>query len=188
MHERKHGFLQRFAEEGPGGEAAPDAGVQEMPSFDALLKQNPQYKAAYDQKVRKAVEGRFRGMREQKKGGRAEEVLRQAKTFAEGRPDFRLEREMANPLFRQLVAEGTPVGAAYALAHQEETLRKAMAFAIHNATVEAVNRVRAGSLRPRESASGARASAPAAPDPKAMTDRERRALRQAVAKGQKVYW
>lgn len=45
-------------------EAAPAAEQQKQPSFDDLLKNNPEYKAAYDGKVQKAIQGRFAKQRQ----------------------------------------------------------------------------------------------------------------------------
>lgn len=195
MHEEKELLLQRFAEaegeEAAGREEAPDAGVQEeSPSFDELLKRNPQYKAAYDAKVRKAVEGRFRGMQKREAGDRErlEAILRDAKDLEAREPGFRLRQELRNPGFSRLLAGGTPVEAAFLLAHQDELLLRAMAFAIHHTRSRTVDGIRSGSLRPREGAAGSHTSAPVTPDPRAMNPRERRALRDAVARGQKVYW
>lgn len=47
------------------GEQAPDAGAQD-PSFDALLEANPLYRQAHNDRVRRAVEGRLRGHREER--------------------------------------------------------------------------------------------------------------------------
>lgn len=73
--------LQRFsAEEADttGVEVQPDAGAEKNgeSSFELLLKENPQYKAAYDARVRRAVEGRFRQMRQmEERSTRADSVL-----------------------------------------------------------------------------------------------------------------
>lgn len=204
MHEKHLPDLQRFSEEagqdGTGSNsAASDAGMQESPlSFEELLKQNPQYKAAYDEKVRRAVEGRFRGMRdsEQKQKKQDGEQNRQrlaaflesAREFERREPGFRLRQELRNPVFHGLVAEGTPLEAAYLLAHQEEALLRAMAYAIHHTTGRAAQSIRSGALRPREGAAGSKASAPTAPDPRALSGKDRKALREAVSRGKKIYW
>lgn len=63
--------LQRFSKNagsevtGEKETSEPDAEAsQEELSFEALLKSHPAYKAAYDAKVKKAIEGRFRQMKE----------------------------------------------------------------------------------------------------------------------------
>lgn len=58
-------------------EAAPAAEKQKQPSFDDLLKNNPEYKAAYDGKVQKAIQGRFAKQRQ------TEETLQQIRPMLE---------------------------------------------------------------------------------------------------------
>lgn len=187
MHERKWGFLQRFGEEpSAGGEQAPDAGVQEKPSFEELLKQDPEYKAAYDARVRRAVEGRFRQNREQGRDGRFREALAQAAALEGQIPGFRLERELRSPVFGTLLAKGTPPEAAYALAHQDRLLQRAMAYAICETRSRMAQSLRMGAMRPAEGSGSA--SAPVSPDPRTMSQRDRRQVREAVAKGKKIYW
>ncbi len=81
MQKNKGFNLQRFAaeeESTTGAEIQPDAGAEktEESSFELLLKENPQYKAAYDARVRRAVEGRFRQMRQlEERSTKADSVL-----------------------------------------------------------------------------------------------------------------
>ncbi len=61
--------LQQFAGEEAdttGAELQPDAGAEKQGegSFELLLKENPEYKAAYDARVKRAIDGRFRQLRQ----------------------------------------------------------------------------------------------------------------------------
>lgn len=176
--------LQRFAQEGN----APQEPSQEggKLSFDDLLKSDPQYKAAYDAKVRKAVESRFRQNKSQKESGdRAvyDRAMAQAKALG-----ISLAREMRNPTFGKLVAQGTPVAAAYELAHRRELLLGAMGYAIRRTGQGLSDALRSGSLRPRENAMSPNQSPTPAPDPRSLTPAQRQEMRQRVARGEKVYW
>lgn len=68
MHHKNILSLQRFSGEGEetGDTTQPDAGAETGGdlSFEALLKEKPAYKAAYDARVKRAIAGRFRQMKE----------------------------------------------------------------------------------------------------------------------------
>ncbi len=234
MRENNGLDLQRFSPESEGGttgENTPSDAGTEMSgdlSFEALLKEKPEYKAAYDARVKRAIEGRFRQMRQlEESHAKAAPVLRALAqryglswqegedtqplldalsappqpsreerksklrdqvTAMRGRyPSFRLEQEMRNPIFGRLLAQGTPVEAAYRLAHQPDALAQAMGYAISRTRQALADQMRSGS-RPPENAMTPRLSPQTAPDPRSLTPLERKNLRSRVAKGEKVYW
>lgn len=233
--------LQRFAEE-TGGDQAPDAGEEmeevlsenddiveekhkinqgsegkkEEQTFEALLKENPAYKSAYDAKVKKALEGRFRqarGMEEtlsrlepvvktlcERRGiseqeperlleadpgvfARVEIEARQAKRKY---PALDLNREMKNPRFGLLVARGVPVEAAYELAHRQELLGSAMAYAVRRAKEDLAAGMQVFASRPTETGLGAQAAAVGGLDPARLTRDQRKMVREKVARGERV--
>ena len=113
---------QAFAEEAgqetggeAGGQAAPDAGEQD--DFAELIR--GRYKAQFDARVQKILDGRLRGLRQENARLRQEtQAQRQAQAGAllrlqaeEGRirqvyPDFDWKRELASPRFGRLVTAG----------------------------------------------------------------------------------
>lgn len=230
--------LQRFAQDagaalsGESDGAQPDAGAADSgsSSFEELLKSKPEYKNAYDARVKRAIEGRFRQMKQlEDRQKQAAPLLKavaqryglnwedgsdiqplmdalQADTAPAGResakkalmdqvaairrqhPGFRLEREMQRPAFGRLVAQGVPLAAAYSLSHQPEAIAEAMGYAIARTRQAMADQLRTGRQRPPENGLHAHLSAPAAPDPKAMSPQQRKNLRDRVARGEKVYW
>lgn len=245
MHMDKQVDLQRFsagaesAVPGDGGDSRQDpaeTGVESVagtpgssrPSFEELLKNDPEYKAAYDARVKRAVEGRFRQMkaletRQEQMAplltalarrygltwqvGQDLSLLQQAlaadtpKLSREERkntlrdqvaairsrdPRFHLGREMADPVFRSLTARGVPLFAAYALAHRQENTARAMGYAIRRTRQAIADQM--GTGRPIENGLDSLQTVSKAPDPRAMSAGERKAMRERVARGEKVYW
>ena len=107
-------WMQWFAEEGAADEAArtgdtaPDAGEQE--DFAALIR--GRYKADFDARVQKILDGRLRGLRQENARLRQEREQRQEKArqaiesmaaqeeqVRQVYPEFRWQREMENPAF-----------------------------------------------------------------------------------------
>lgn len=233
--------LQRFTEE-TGGDPTPDAGEEmteilsenngavekkqdairnsegkrEEQTFEALLKGNPAYKSAYDAKIKKALEGRFRqarGMEEtlarlepvvktlcQRRGiseqeperlleadrGAFDRVERQARQARQKYPALDLNQEMKNPQFGLLVARGVPVEAAYELAHRQELLGSAMAYAVRRAREDLAAGIQSAASRPSETGLGAQAAAVGELDPARLTKDQRKMVREKVARGERV--
>ncbi len=247
MQMDKQADLQRFsagaesAVPGDGGETCHTPGEtgeesvagtpgSSRPSFEELLKNHPEYKAAYDARVKRAVEGRFRQMkaletrqeqmtplltalakryglswqvgedisplqqalaadtprlsREERKNALRDQVA----AIRSRDPRFHLGREMADPLFRDLSARGVPLFAAYALAHQRENAAKTMGYAIRRTRQAIADQMGAGVHRPIENGLDSLQTVTGAPDPRTMSARERKEMRERVAKGEKVYW
>ena len=115
-------WMQWFAEAGPAdeaartGDAAPDAGEQE--DFAALIR--GRYKADFDARVQKILDGRLRGLRQE------------------------------NPAFGRLVCAGVEPMAAYEVVHREDILRRAMAYSAKRTARQAARSIASVGRRPAE--------------------------------------
>ena len=165
---------QAFAEEAgqetggeAGGQAAPDAGEQD--DFAELIR--GRYKAQFDARVQKILDGRLRGLRQENARLRQEtQAQRQAQAGAllrlqaeEGRirqvyPDFDWKRELASPRFGRLVTAGVDGQTAYEIVHRQELLQAAMGYAAEKTRS----------------------------DPRSLTSRELAAIRRRVQDGEKI--
>ena len=161
--------MQWFAEEGAADEAArtgdtaPDAGGQE--DFAALIR--GRYKADFDARVQKILDGRLRGLRQENARLRQEREQRQEKArqaiesmaaqeeqVRQVYPEFRWQREMENPAFGRLVCAGVEPMAAYEVVHREDILRRAMAYSAKRATRQAARSIASVGRRPAENGGG----------------------------------
>ena len=157
--------MQWFAEEGAADEAArtgdtaPDAGEQE--DFAALIR--GRYKADFDARVQKILDGRLRGLRQENARLRQEREQRQeqARQALEAMaaqeeqvrqvyPEFRWQREMDDPGFARLIDAGVEPREAYEMVHRRELTAKAMHFAAQMAARQAARVVASGGQRVRE--------------------------------------
>ena len=172
------------------GEQAPDAGEQqkEKPSFEALLKSDPEYKAAYDTRVRAAIAGRFKKdqQSEAARQGRFRQVVAQSQALKQIYPGFRLEAEVKNPRFARLVAAGAPVREAFEVAHREEIFGGLAELAARDAARKYAAALQASRSRPSENGKGGSVGAELSPDPSRLTGEQRRQIREEVSKGKKV--
>lgn len=98
------------------GGTAPDAGERQE-DFEELIR--GRYKADFDARVKKILDGRLRGLRQEVTDLRQREKLRQVqiqyyldrlpeqeKQVRMVHPEFRLQKEMENPRFFRLVQAG----------------------------------------------------------------------------------
>ena len=158
-------WMQWFAEEGAvdeaarTGDTAPDAGEQE--NFAALIR--GRYKADFDARVQKILDGRLRGLRQEnarlrqdqeQRRERARQALEamaaQEEQVRQVYPEFRWQREMENPAFGRLVCAGVEPMAAYEVVHREDILRRAMAYSAKRATRQAARSIASVGRRPAE--------------------------------------
>ena len=108
------------------GDTAPDAGEQE--DFEALIR--GRYKEAFDARVRKILDGRLRGMRQENQhlkeqqektdrerraeaAGRIERLRRQEGELQKVYPDFCWQEEMRREDFGRLILAGVEPRTAY---------------------------------------------------------------------------
>lgn len=118
------------------GGTAPDAGERQE-DFEELIR--GRYKADFDARVKKILDGRLRGLRQEVTDLRQREKLRQLqiqyyldrlpeqeKQVRMVHPEFRLQKEMENPRFYRLVQAGVEPREAYEMVHRRELTAKAM--------------------------------------------------------------
>lgn len=112
-------------------------------------------------------------------------LRQQADSLKDQYPDFDLSREMANPLFARLTAPEVAIdpATAYEIIHrqslekarQEDRQRQLSQIAL------------SGALRPRENAlTGVHAASPMKTDPRHLSESDRQAIRQRVARGERI--
>ena len=191
---------QAFAEEAgqetggeAGGQAAPDAGEQD--DFAELIR--GRYKAQFDARVQKILDGRLRGLRQENARLRHEtQAQRQAQAGAllrlqaeEGRirqvyPDFDWKRELASPRFGRLVTAGVDGQTAYETVHRQELLQAAMGYAAEKTRSEMARAIASGGSRAAENRGGSRTVTRS--DPRSLTSRELAAIRRRVQDGEKI--
>lgn len=176
-----------------GETTAPDAGEQE--DFDSLIR--GRYKAQFDARVQKILDGRLRALR------RENERLRQAQTqrqesakaaFARLErqqeqvqavyPEFNWRSEVQNTGFARLIAAGVDGRTAYEVTHQSEVLRRAMDYAAQRSAARAAQTV--ASSRRRVAETGRGSAAVTRSDPKALSSAELAEIRKRVLDGEKI--
>ena len=185
--------LSVFIEAARTGDTAPDAGEQE--DFAALIR--GRYKADFDARVQKILDGRLRGLRQENARLRQEREQRQEKArqaiesmaaqeeqVRQVYPEFRWQREMENPAFGRLVCAGVEPMAAYEVVHREDILRRAMAYSAKRATRQAARSIASVGRRPAEN--GGRCVGVTGSDPRGLTSRELADIRRRVMEGEKI--
>ena len=192
--------MQWFAEEGAADEAArtgdtaPDAGERQE-DFEELIR--GRYKADFDARVKKILDGRLRGLRQEvaqlRQWERERDLRHQAAMGRLSRqepeiqrvyPEFRWQREMENPAFGRLVCAGVEPMAAYEVVHREDILRRAMAYSAKRATRQAARSIASVGRRPAEN--GGRCVGVTGSDPRGLTSRELADIRRRVMEGEKI--
>ena len=176
-----------------GGQAAPDAGEQD--DFAELIR--GRYKAQFDARVQKILDGRLRGLRQENARLRREtEERRQAQAGALLRlqaeeerirqvyPDFDWQRELASPQFGRLVTAGVDGQTAYEIVHRQELLKAAMHYAAAQTRSEMARAIASGGSRAAENRGGSRTVTRS--DPRSLTSRELAAIRRRVQDGEKI--
>ncbi len=175
------------------GGNAPDAGEQE--SFESLI--HGQYKAEFDARVQKILDGRLRGLRQENEQLRREKTARQdaaRQAFARLAeeetalqavyPSFQWRQEVQNPVFGRLVAAGIDVRTAYEVVHREEVLRQAMSYAAKRAKEQTSRAIASGAMRVREN--GGHNVTVTRNDPKKLSSEDLANIRKRVFDGEKI--
>lgn len=175
------------------GETALDAGEQE--SFESLIR--GQYKAEFDARVQKILDGRLRGLRQENEQLRREKTaLKESARQAFSRlseeeaavqavyPTFQWRKEIQNPTFGRLVASGIDARTAYEVVHREEVLRQAMSYAAKRAKEQTSRAIASGALRVREN--GGRNVTVTRNDPKGLSSEDLANIRKRVFDGEKI--
>ncbi len=174
------------------GEEALDAGEQE--DFETLIR--GKYKEEFDARVRKILDGRLRGMRQEnlrlkeQQLRQKEEAVQRLSRLREQEgavrrlyPEFCWQEELKNPQFGRLVLAGAEPVEAYETVHRQELMEKAMRYAAGRTRKQV-----AGSLATmgRVAENGGRSIAATAGAPSGLTRRDLADIRQRVLDGEKI--
>ena len=102
-------------------------------------------------------------------------------------PNFSLDAEMQNPEFQRLVlGAGVPVPIAFRVIHNDEIMPAAMQYAAKRSAADAASTIAAAGSRPRENAAKSSGGAANPLDPASLSPEQRRAIREAVKRGEKI--
>ena len=161
---------QLFAEgeSAPEGERAKDR-IPRLPTpgedFEALIR--GRCKEEFDARVKKILDGRLRGLRQENQRLRQAESARQvqalerlerdAAAVRQMYPAFSPEEELRDEDFCRLIAAGVDARTAYEVRHREELLRQAMRYAAERAAGQAARSIASGGRRVRENRAAAAA-------------------------------
>ena len=105
------------------------------------------------------------------------------KTF----PDFDIQRELANPVFRRLTAPevGISVRDAYYAVHRQELEPRAMAYGIQKAQEQMSQRIQSQARRPMEGAMKQAAAVEVRTDPRSLTKADREEIKRRAERARK---
>ena len=179
------------------GDAAPDAGEQE--DFESLIR--GRYKEAFDARVRKILDGRLRGMRQEnlrlkerqeqsdqarraEAAERIDRLRRQEGELQRLYPGFRWQEEMRREDFGRLILAGVEPRVAYETVHGRELMEKAMRYAAGRTRRQVVGSLASGMGRVAEN--GGRSIAVTASDPRGLTSEDLADIRRRVLDGEKI--
>lgn len=187
---------QLFAE----GESAPEGAGEGQDStppdagedFEALIR--GRCKEEFDARVKKILDGRLRGLRQEIQRLRQAESARQvqalerlerdAAAVRQMYPAFSPEEELRDEDFCRLIAAGVDARTAYEVRHREELLRQAMRYAAERAAGQAARSIASGGRRVRENRGGS--SCVSRPDPRKLSSEELADIRRRVQSGEKI--
>ena len=177
------------------GEASlPDAGGDGA-DFDRLIR--GQYKAQFDERVRRILDGRLRALRQENARLRRDREERQKNAVAAVGslaaqasdiralyPDFDRQQEMRQPLFGQLIGAGIDGRTAYEVVHRQELMQTAMSYAAARAREQMARSIASGGQRIREG--GGKSSCVSRSDPSRLSASELADIRARVKNGEKI--
>ena len=179
------------------GDTAPDAGKEE--DFESLIR--GRYKEEFDARVRKILDGRLRGMRQEnqrlkeqkekleqaRKAEAAERIDRLRRQEGELKrlyPDFDWQKEMRSEGFGRLILAGVEPRTAYETVHGRELMEKAMRYAAGRTRRQVAGSLASGMSRVAEN--GGRSIAVTASDPRGLTSEDLADIRRRVLDGEKI--
>ena len=189
--------FQRFAAGENGQSAAkepiPENGVQE--DFETLIRGT--YKAEFDARVQKILDGRLRQLRQENEALRQtsarqeqdydhqiQRLAEEASAIAAVYPDFHWEQEMTDPGFARLIRSGVDGRTAYEVTHRREILRQAVRYGAVTARQQVARSLAGSAGRVEENGSGSVCTLRT--DPSALTSTQLAEIRRRVQKGEKI--
>ena len=163
--------------------------------FEALIR--GRYKADFDRRVQKILEGRLKNLRRENEALRSHaDAGLDAAAMALGRlerdagaiqavyPDFSWQRELEDPAFARLIGAGVDGRTAYEVVHRDDLLRRAMAYAARRAVTQTARSIASGARPVAEN--GGRSVAVTRSDPRKLTSEELADIRKRVRNGEKI--
>ena len=104
-------------------------------------------------------------------------------------PKFDLRTELQNPVFARMTSPnvGISVQDAYYAVHREEIQRAAMQVTAQKTAQKISNDIQAGSRRPNENGTSGQAPSVTTFDYRSMSPEQRKALKQRILSGEKIY-
>ena len=112
--------------------------------------------------------------------------LQQEESTRKVYPTFRMEAELQNPDFAELVKLGVNVKTAYEVVHKDEIIPAAMQFAAKAVEQNVAKKVAANGARPNENGVGAQASSVVKSDVSKLTKYDIDEVARRVARGERI--
>ena len=103
-------------------------------------------------------------------------------------PDFSLEREMENPLFRRLVINQIPLETAWQVLHLNDLMSGALSYAARQVRQHTVNNIRQRGARPAENGLHQGAAVISRPSVKNLSKEDLIDIEKRVLRGEKITW
>lgn len=101
-------------------------------------------------------------------------------------PSFRLEAELKNPRFVDLLKAGIDVRSAYEVLHKDEIIPAAMQFTAKTVEQKLSNKIAAAGQRPAENGNSGQSAAIVKSDVSQLTKEDRREIIRRVQRGEKI--
>ena len=130
-----------------------------------------------------------RTLEQQKVDNRFNQIYQQSKAMKKVFPNFDLRKELENPVFARMMAPDMPftVEQAYHAVHHEELQTAAMQVTAQTVAKKISNDIQAGSRRPNENGTSGQAPSVTTFDYRSMSPEQRRALKDRIYSGEKIY-
>lgn len=101
-------------------------------------------------------------------------------------PSFRLEAELNNPKFVELLKAGIDVRSAYEVLHKDEIIPAAMQFTAKTVEQKLANKIAAASQRPAENGNSGQGAAIVKSDVSQLTKADRQEIIRRVQRGERI--
>lgn len=100
--------------------------------------------------------------------------------------DFKIENEMNNPDFVDLLRRGVPMQAAYEVVNRDKILSNAMHYTAQKVSEQVTNNIKARGARPTENGVSSQAASSVKTDVSNLTIKELADIHRRVARGEKI--